>query len=149
MGVAPSSSSCRDASNDVLFDLERSIWNLTSGQAEIWPQVKVTWWPRGHGNCHVAYHSMRTDKTNPSVPFILQSLYSITSCNQYIFFIYRKLVTSLWRKVPLKWRLPCLRHHLPFKSGRHFGFNPRPTRVFFITRTTRGGWCDPPLAFGP
>ena len=71
LGVAPSCFSRRDASNDVLVDLERSTLNLTSGQGHIVTQ--------GARRGHVAYHSKRTDDRNTLVLSILQCLYSIAS----------------------------------------------------------------------
>ena len=46
MRVSPSCSSRRDALNDLLFDLKRSIWNLTSGQGHVVTQGSRSgsWW---------------------------------------------------------------------------------------------------------
>ena len=56
-----SSSSRRDASNEVWHDLERSSSRLTSGQG----QVKVK-------EGHVAYHMTRLDETNIMVLFVFR-----------------------------------------------------------------------------
>ena len=88
MGVPSSCFSRRDASHDVLVDLERSFRKLTSGQGRVVPQ-------KSQGG-HVAYHSKRIDKTDTLVLFILKCLYSIASyCQKKFCDLSREFVTSL------------------------------------------------------
>ena len=96
-----------------LVETRRMTYLLTlKGQFEIWPQVKVTWWPRGHGGGQDGYRWKRTDETNTLVPFILQSLHSIVSYYQKKCWPTLEACDVTVTSLTLTWRLPSVWHHL-------------------------------------